>query len=82
VIQQKQAKLLKAQVVDKKQPLQPVVVAESKKYKEELLALAKERALAIKTKLASDYKVEATRLFNCLPSIATDDKKPRVDILI
>ncbi|MEO1889810.1 MAG: DUF748 domain-containing protein [Cycloclasticus sp.] len=82
VIQQKEAALLKAQAVDKKQPLQSVVAAEPKDYKEALLVLAKERALAIKTKLASDFKVEATRLFNCLPSIATDNKKPRVDILI
>jgi len=49
---------------------------------EQLTALAHERVMSIKKALASDYKIEADRLFTCLPKIETETTKPRVDISI
>jgi len=49
---------------------------------EQLTALAHERVINIKTILASDYKIEADRLFTCLPTIETEPTTPRVEISI
>lgn len=65
-----------------KQPREGLPLVDREEYQEGLLNLAKQRALTIKSKLATDYKIDATRLFNCLPIIAKDDDKPRVEILI
>jgi hypothetical protein len=49
---------------------------------EQLQDLANARAEAVKLKLVADYKIDVERLFSCLPKIAKEEQKPRVEMLI
>jgi outer membrane protein OmpA-like peptidoglycan-associated protein len=79
---QKEALALKEKAGKEHESNVKTIDTTSKTYKEEMLALAKERALVIKAKLVSSYKIDAKRLFDCLPSITSKDERPRVDVLI